>query len=141
MVIFSDSVRVVPNLEFLFHGDHLLIIWFLYIWHKYRKIYQKIDRLFEHILKQSVNFSVRDKRFFPNQFLNLIASPQILVLSFQIAYSALNFLLLNRHLRHNLTHLITFSMTLNPLIMTNAFKAFQPPSLWAGQMVLPIKNG
>ena len=34
-----------------------------------------------------------------NQFLALIASPQISVLSFQIAYSALNFLLLNRHLR------------------------------------------
>ena len=78
--------------------------------YKTQIFYRKIDRLIEHIqynsiLKQSVNFSVRDKGL--NQFLNLIASPQILVLSFQIAYSALNFLLLNRHLRHNLTHLIT----------------------------------
>ena len=49
------------------------------------------------IWPENKSILIRFKGF--NQFLTLIASLQISVLSFQIAYSALNFLLLNRHLR------------------------------------------
>lgn len=67
------------------------LIWFLYF--KWYDFY----RMSQTIWPENKSILIRFKGF--NQFLTLIASLQISVLSFQIAYSALNFLLLNRHLR------------------------------------------